>query len=198
MRADLAELVTAAAARVVVLDERIQKSRGDKVAFVTLHRAWANTGIWCPRNPEDFVNDVEGKIGKPSSHDPALACDLNSPNFDELKAFLKAPTRLSLQCPADVLVIHLTILERVTKDKRAAEGKNYSEGEVLRELVRDTCCDTAQVVVVTGRGVPAAAWKRDGGIDARYLPISAVQEYLVSRPSKLGLMRVLWAARAPH
>lgn len=197
--ADLAELVSAASARVVVLDERIQKSRGDEVASVTLHRAWANSGIWCPRHPEDFLKeDDEGETGKFSSHDPALACDLNSPNFGKLQAYLKAPTRLLQQCPADVLVVHLTILERITKDKRLTEGKNYSEGEVLRELVHGTSCESAQVVVVTGRGVPAAAWKRDGGIDARYLPISAVQEYLVSRPSKLGLMRVLWAARAPH
>lgn len=196
--AELAELVSAAAARVVVLDERIQKSRGDKVGSVTLHRAWASSGIWCPRHPEDFLLDDDGEMRKLSSHEPALACDLNSPNFDKLQAYLKAPTRLSQQCPADVLVIHLTILERITKDKRLTEGKTFSEGEVLKELVRGTCCETAQVVVVTGRGVPAAAWKRDGGIDARYLPISAVQEYLVSRPSKLGLMRVLWAARAPH
>lgn len=196
--ADLAELVSAASARVVVLDERIQKCRGDEVGTVTLHRAWASSGIWCPRHPEDFLTDDDGDIGEFSSHDPGLACDLNSPKFDKLQAYLKAPTRLSQQWPADALVIHLTILERITKEERMTEGKNFSEGEVLKELVHGTCCETAQIVVVTGRGVPAAAWKRDGGIDARYLPISAVQEYLVSRPSKLGLMRVLWAARAPH
>lgn len=196
--ADLAELVSAASARVVVLDERIQKSRGDEVASVTLHRAWASSGIWCPRHPEDFLTDDDEDIRELSSHDPGLACDLDSPNFDKLQAYLKAPTRLSQQCPADALVIHLTILERITKERRMIERKNLSEGEVLKELVDGTCCATAEIVVVTGRGVPAAAWMRDGGIDARYLPISAVQEYLVSRPSKLGLMRVLWAARSPH
>lgn len=199
--ADLSELISAATARVVVLDERIQKSSCDKPASVTLHRAWANSGIWCPRSPADFRNAYGSKEQRDpmfSSHDPALACDLNSPDFEKLRAYLMAPTLLSQQLPADVLVIHLTILERITKDRPRSIGKDCSEGEVLKELVCDTSCDTAQVVVVTGRGVPAAAWKRDGGIDARYLPISAIQEYLVSRPSKLGLMRVLWAARAPH
>lgn len=201
IHADLSELIAAATARVVVLDERIQKSGCDQPASVTLHRAWANSGIWCPRLPEDIrTNDRQDDQRDPkfSSHDPALACDLNSPNFEKLQAYLMAPTLLSQQLPADVLVIHLTILERITKDRSRSIGWDCSEGEVLKALVCGTSCDTAQVVVVTGRGVPAAAWKRDGGIDARYLPISAIQEYLVSRPSKLGLMRVLWAARAPH
>ena len=165
------------------------------MASVTLHRAWASSGIWCPRKPEDFLNgngQYDEEIANLSSHDPALACDLNAPSFDKLNAFLNSPTLLAWQCPADVLVIHLTILERIAKEK------NKSEGDALWELVQGTCCKTAQIVLVTGRGVPAAAWKRDGGIDARYLPISAIQEYLVSRPSKLGFMRVLWAARTPR
>lgn len=192
--ADIAELAAAAAARVVVLDERIQKCRDDPVASMTLHRAWTSSGIWCPRKPDDFVNHsaIFDKAGNRAAHDPALACDLNAPHFEDLQAFLNAPTLLAWQCPADVLVIHLTILERI------ANEKGLREGDALRELVRGTSCDTAQIVVVTGRGVPAAAWTRDGGIDARYLPISAIQEYLVSRPSKLGFMRVLWAARTPH
>jgi hypothetical protein len=193
LRSDLAELAAAAAARVVVLDERIQKCRNDRVASVSLHRAWVNSGIWSPRKPEDFLSTSPGDLTADSAvHAPVLACDLNAPSFERLRAFLKEPTLLSWQCPADVLVIHLTILERIAHERRSHEG------DVLRELVRGTSCDAAQIVVVTGRGVPAAAWKRAGGIDARYLPISAIQEYLVSRPSKLGFMRVLWAARAPR
>ena len=61
----------------------------------------------------------------------------------------------------------------------------------------------AEVAVVTGRGVATfgrslSESNRSGlGKRTRYLPVSAFLEYLVRRPSKLGLMRVLWSASKP-
>jgi len=192
------ELAAAAFARVVVLDERIQSRRHDKVREVTLYKYWPRTGIWCPLHPKD-VEIQEPIVGEEHAyHDSAKACDLDEPIFEDIQKFLKQPTKLDYQLPTDFLVLHLTILERLNKDCHK-ERPEESINKTLTELVRGTQCEHAQIIIVTGRGVPTAARHRDedGRVDARYLPISALQEFLVIRPSKLGLMRALWAAAAP-
>jgi hypothetical protein len=195
------EIAAAALARVVVLDERIQSRRHDKVRDVTLYKYWPQAGIWCPLHPDDvkkkIINgDEQQTIVKNGDayHDINVACNLDEPGFAEIHGFLKTPTEVTYQYPADFLVLHLTILERLHKQ---SPGKCINK--VLSELVRGTPCEHAQIIIVTGRGVPTVAFSREGEehIDARYLPISALQEFLVTRPSKLGLMRVLWAAAAP-
>ena len=93
-------------------------------------------------------------------------------------------------------MVHLTILERLAK------VRNATLRSTLDCLVRDTQAADAEIVIVTGRGVPAVARAAGGNngsglAGVRYLPISALLESLVSRPSKLGLMRTLWSAGAP-
>ncbi len=195
------ELAAAAFARVVVLDERIQSRRHDIVRAVTLYKYWPQVGIWCPLHRNDVKGkSVNGVIQQPivkdadAYHQKDFACDLDEPEFKDIHSFLLKPTKVAYQLPADFLVLHLTILERLNK-KQPEESINTT----LSKLIQGTQCEHAQIIIVTGRGVPTAARHRDGEgrVDARYLPISALQEFLVTRPSKLGLMRVLWAAAAP-
>lgn len=189
-----AELAAAALARVVVLDERIQSKRRDKVRSVTLFKYWPLAGIWCPFHPKDSWGN-EASSNKHMYHAECVCCDLDSPVFDDIHRFLKEPSKLEYQLPADYLVIHLTILENLHKQKN-----HLKLSDTLNELVKGTKCEDAEIVIVTGRGVPTATHNHvgDDHVDARYLPISALLEYLVTRPSKLALMRVLWSAAVPR
>jgi hypothetical protein len=163
------EILAAAVPRVAVLDERVQSSldkvvRGD----LKLRHAWFCMGVWVPwKNiPNELVN-----------------CDLDTPNFVACQKFLKRPADKGEQFPIDVLVVHLTVLERLKQERRT------SLKETLAQLVANTEAAEAEIVIVTGRGVPAV------DIDnVRYLPISALLESLVMRPSKLALMRTIWSS----
>ena len=177
------EILAAAIPRVAVLDERVQ-SAGDEdssVAGMKRHELWRYMGVWAPKKP---------------GQDDGGGCNLDTPNFDECKKFLEKPAERCEQYPIDILVVHLTILERLTLDCEETTDRT------LHRLLRGTQAENAEVVVVTGRGVPAVA--RAAGGDkgralrgVRYLPISALLESLVSRPSKLGVLRTLWSAGVP-
>lgn len=183
----LLELAAAAFARVVVLDERIQAARKQTVREVTLWKYWCMAGIWVPFHLKDKSGDNRWMF-----HDPELSCDLDVANFHAIHSFLHSPTLLDRQCPADFLVIHLTILERLKREL------GWDDVRTLEELVKGTKVENASVVVVTGRGVPSVAKDRDSKrLPARHLPLSTLQEHLSVRPSKLGLMRALWAASVP-
>ncbi len=177
------EILAAAVSRVAVLDERVQ-SAGLEDSSVTGKRRgdlWRHMGVWTPEKE---------KL-------PEGGCDLDVPDFKRCKDFLKKPALRDDQYPIDILVVHLTILERLASDR------SEPLGTVLHCLVADTQAADAEVVVVTGRGVPAVA-RAAGGDDgsalegARYLPVSALLESLVARPSKLGLIRTLWSAGVPR
>jgi hypothetical protein len=166
------ELLAAALARVIVLDERVQSgSTREARGGLPLRELWPLTGVWVP--------SVDGN----------RACDLNTPDKSAIHNFLKEPTLCTDQWPADFLIIHLTILEKL--------GENLPD--VLGELTCGTPAERAQIVIVTGRGVPALARRADQRSlrSVRFLPVSAVLEPLVLRPSKLGLMRTLWSASRP-
>lgn len=197
----LRELAAALFARVIVLDERVQAARKQPVRGVTLWRYWPMAGIWSPFHPQDLNSDDPENCIDPRQifHDPNVVCNLDQPKFDQIKSFLKAPTLLERQWPADFLVIHLTILESLNRERNLAkEFASESIANTLENLVRDTQVDEADVIIVTGRGVPAVARAHNGDIlPARHLPISTLLEHLSIRPSKLGLMRALWAASSP-
>ena len=186
------ELLAAAVPRVVVLDERVQSEQNrDTRAHLPLSKMWPLMGVWVPRK------HAMGNADIPNSGPPF--CNLDTPDFSAIHAFLKKPAQREDQYPVDFLVIHLTILERLKKET------GYSLPQVLGELKKDTPAKMAEVIVVTGRGVPSMARRlsddrtdSDDHIDTvRYLPISALLESLILRPSKLALMRVLWSARRP-
>ena len=176
------ELIAAALPRVAVLDERIQDSADTTVRGLPCASLWQHMGVWVPHR--DVAN-------------------LTSPELDKCQQFLARPTDWTSQLPIDHVIVHLTVLEKLT---RAQEGKTI--GNIIAEMVADTCAQDAEIFIVTGRGVPTVARAAAAGKDAsasdlalrnvRYLPISALLEYLVSRPSKLGLMRVLWSAARPR
>lgn len=164
------ELLAASLPRVLVLDERIQSARNAICRNISLGDVtWPNMGVWVPSKNK---------------------CNLDSPNLMECRCFLENPSERDDQFPADFFIVHLTILEKLKE-------KTGSMKKVLDSLIRDTVATEAHIVVVTGRGVPASAYSK--GSDympiARYLPISALYESLVLRPSKLALMRALWSAR---
>ncbi|HED00488.1 MAG TPA: hypothetical protein ENN18_08900 [Proteobacteria bacterium] len=159
------ELVAAALARVIVLDERVQNEMAREYrAGLDYKTLWPCMGIWVP----------EG------------ATDLNHPNFRNIREFLMKPAQIAGQFPPDFLVLHLTILENLRK-----QCGHDCEADTLQQLLADTCADPAkygcEIIIVTGRGVPSLN-------RLRYLPISALLEYLMARPSKLALMRALWSA----
>ncbi len=156
-----------------MIDERVQSAATKDVREIPLSELWASTGVWVPKQD---------------------ACDLDAPKLAPCKEFLRAPGARPEQFPIDFLVIHLTVLERL----RSEEGKQHL-GDTLQALISDTEAALAQVIIVTGRGVPtvAGALDVDRLYSARYLPISALLECLIARPSKLGLMRALWSSSRP-
>ncbi len=171
------ELIAAALARVIILDERVQ-SLVDKIYRADMPYAtlWPCMGIWIPPDTKK--------------------CDLNNPDLEKIKCFLNNPMpEKPEQLPADFLVLHLTILENLAKQ----DGKN--EQETLNELRK--CCaikEDCEIVIVSGRGVPSATINSDiekteteKALNERFLPISALLEH-ISQPSKLALMRSLWSA----
>jgi hypothetical protein len=167
------ELFAAALPRVAVIDERIQSARHTENRNIELDILWPNMGVWVP---------IKSK------------CNLDKPDMEECKAYLKKPSACYDQFPIDFLVIHLTILEGLKKK----EGHTNLE-ETLTKLIESTHASEAHVLVVTGRGVPTVARSLDSDNlhRARYLPISALLESLVLRPSKLALMRAIWSAGCP-
>ena len=116
--------------------------------------------------------------------------NLNNPDFAEICEYLQNPTKLPEQKPIDFVVLHLTILEKL------AQRLVCNEQEALSQLVsRAVLAPACEIVIVTGRGVPAVARHEAAQrLNARYLPISALLEYLVANPSKLAVMRALWSA----
>lgn len=169
------EILAAALARVAVIDERVQSAatKDKAVRDIPLANLWASTGVWVPQQ---------------------AVCDLDTPKLGLCRDFLRNPSGRREQCPIDFLVIHLTILERL----RNENGKEHL-GETLHALISDTEAAPAQIIIVTGRGVPTVAGALDADrlFVARYLPISALLECLITRPTKLGLMRALWSSSRP-
>lgn len=170
------EILAAAVARVAVLDERVQSELNRMSrSNIQFSEVWPLMGVWIPAK--------DGEDG----------CNLDSPMLNACNKFLKKPAKREDQFPVDFLVIHLTILERLAKEA------NESLPVTLSALIMDTEAKDAVIIIVTGRGVPtvASALNKDHIEDVRYLPISALLESLVSRPSKLALMRVIWSAGRP-
>jgi hypothetical protein len=190
-RAALCELRAAALARVAVIDERIQSSLGDIYrSDLKLGTLWPCMGIWVPRVP--YHTEAEENQ---SGNNTIPRCNLDKPHRGEIVEFLKKPAPFPDDKVPDFLVIHLTILERI-KETNA----DRSVGDAIRKIMdlADLNYSNTEVVLVTGRGIPALS--RDGSANSqmllRYLPISALLEHLVARPSKVGLMRALWSAAA--
>lgn len=170
------ELMAAAYPRVAVLDERVQSASKSKFREHQLWKLWSAMGVWVP------------------SRD---CCNLDEPRLNSCRQFLAHPTERLDQLPIDILVVHLTILERLRV------GGRFDDLDItLNELRKGTSAGGrhVEIVVVSGRGVPATAVQSGPNrlSVARYLPISALLENLVMRPSKLALMRVLWSARRPN
>lgn len=187
----LQELICAAIPRIIVLDERVQSRRKDKVRDVSLYKYWPMVGIWTPFKKEDLKDTGFEKTFLKALSTPY--CDLDQPIFKKIRAFLKKPSPLAHQGNADFLVVHLTVLEKLKAERREDKDVNCT----LSALVKGTKAADAVKVVVTGRGVPNHHGLSLGNGEHRHyrlVPISALLEYLVTRPSKLGLMRVLWSA----
>jgi hypothetical protein len=164
------ELKAAAMAKIAVIDERVQsEASGEYRSGLSYSTLWPCMGVWVP------------------SADQA---NLNAPVFDKISSFLKNPTKREEQLPIDFLVLHLTILEKLAQEIQVTEQEAL-ECLVICAGLKPNC----EVVIVTGRGVPAVARHEvSKRLNARYLPISAILEYLVSNPSKLAVMRSLWSA----
>lgn len=168
------ELLAAAIPRVAVLDERVQSEHDKELRGIGLGRiAWPAMGVWVPGKSE---------------------CDLDSPTLESCHAFLTEPADRHDQYPIDFLILHLTVLERLSK------SQDNSLSETLGYLVANTQARNSDIIIVTGRGVPsvASSVEKDHLDKVRYLPISALLESLVTRPSKLALMRAIWSAGRPR
>lgn len=175
------ELLAAALARVIILDERVQSEIERQYRTVDYARLWPCMGLWIPF-PANQIKHV----------DSPQATDLNQPKFDEIKLFLQRPTQMLDQMQPEFLILHLSILERL-KDTRGDD----SETDTLEALLEGTSVGVnCEIVIVTGRGVPSVSRHHQDTkpLKVRYLPISSLLEYIIARPSKLALMRALWSA----
>jgi hypothetical protein len=165
------ELLAAALARVVVLDDRVQSRQHQEFRTgLKLATIWKSTGIWVPEKQK---------------------ADLDNPLWEKLVEFLQNPAPVKWHGKPDFLVLHLTILEALRRLRPNLE----TALDVLAQLLDDSDLTNCNTIIVTGRGVPRATIERNHSKGAaRYLPISAVLPHLVVYPSKLMLMRALWSA----
>ena len=171
------ELIAAALTRVIILDERVQSLVEKEYRDIPYNILWPCMGIWTPTTGQS---------------------DLNNPDFDSIKSFLDNPTEKSDQLPADFLVLHLTILENLSKQSKQREKTTQ---DILNKLRQCTGVGKGcEVVIVSGRGIPSATinsdikkTEKEKALNERFLPISALLEH-ISQPSKLALMRSLWSA----
>lgn len=163
------ELIAAALPRVAVLDERVQTEAKKDIRGFKAERYWQLMHVRVP--------------------DRETEADLDYPKFDQCRKYLE-----TFNSKVDYLVLHLSILESLAQQKKGSGG-GENIFSTIDALTYGTLSRTAQVVIVTGRGVQT--FDRSLGRaqrEVRYLPVSALLEYLVHRPSKLGLMRVIWSA----
>jgi hypothetical protein len=119
---------------------------------------------------------------------------MDEPTFNPCHGYL-----VGLNKTVDYAIMHLTVLEKLN-DERRRDDANETHLKTIEVLIRGTPAASATVMIVTGRGVSTFARSgRDLALAkrVRYLPVSAFLEYLARRPSKLGLMRVLWSASSP-
>jgi hypothetical protein len=163
------ELIAAALPRVVVLDERVQTEAKKDIRDFKAERYWQLMHVHVP--------DRETEV------------DLDYPKFGQCRKYLETFTS-----KVDYLVLHLSILESLAQQQKGSGG-GENIFSTIDALTHGTRSKTAQVVIVTGRGVQTFD-RSQGRVqrEVRYLPVSALLEYLVHRPSKLGLMRVIWCA----
>ncbi|WP_291208688.1 hypothetical protein [Hyphomonas sp.] len=168
------ELLAASIPRVVVLDERVQAQAATEFRSLALKKYWEGMRVQVPEK---------------------AVCNLDHPTMKSCKDWLEG-----LSKNQDFLIVHLTILEQLSKDEKLEDA-----AAAVHQLIRgNPCFEDCVVAVVTGRGVATfgrsvARQEKDAeGEVLRYLPVSAFLEYLVRRPSKLGLMRTLWSASRPE
>lgn len=190
------ELISSALSRVIVLDERVQSHVEREYRDIPYNVLWRCMGIWVPSVTSDGC--------MPS-------CDLDNPDLEKIKSFLKAPTtwehkwgdeaderrkkKVEEQLPADFMVIHLTILEKLATNDKGKTTQEILDDFRACEGVGEDC----EMIVISGRGIPMENLSKNGEeLDARFLPVSAILEYLNSRPSKLALMQALWSAIKPR
>jgi hypothetical protein len=168
------ELVAAALPRIVVLDERVQAASDNEVRGALKARdCWPGMHVEVPAIKQT---------------------KLDEPTFADCRGYLEG-----LRKSADYVILHLTVLEKLN-DERRRKGANETHLKTIEALIGGTPAKSATIVIVTGRGVSTfARSEKDLPLAkrVRYLPVSALLEYLARRPSKLGLMRVLWSASSP-
>ena len=176
------EAIAASVPRVAVLDERVQSESDTCLRGIPRSKLWRLMGVWVPQKNK---------------------CNLDNPTFETCKEFLGDPTcgECCEQYPIDFLIIHLTILERLMREREQLLNETLKREQLLNETLKclldgSQVKEAAEIILVTGRGIFAGDQEADPR-RARYLPISALLECLVSRPSKLGLMRAVWSASKP-
>lgn len=166
------ELIAAALPNVVVLDERVQAAVDNKVRKgLTAGDCWAGMRVEVPATDQIKLDE------------PTFAC---------CRTYLE-----NLRKPADYVILHLTVLEKLNDGRRRTDT-DATLPKTLKRLICGTPVKSAAIMIVTGRGVSTFdRFGDDLANQVRYLPVSALLEYLARRPSKLGLMRVLWSASRP-
>lgn len=194
--AAVVEFCAAALARVLVLDERVQTEAATTVDSLRLRDRW-----------------TLARVTVPGTH----AAKLDRAVWGPLRAALAQPFQ-EYHAPGLIdgghhfAAVHLTILERLLRDRDFANERSLRGDEVFRGFLEQQNDEAAliyalraapaigqncHIVVVTGRGVPAfarGASPRGFAGSVRYLPVSTVLDYLIRNPSKLMLMRALWSA----
>jgi hypothetical protein len=168
------ELIAASLPRVAVLDERVQAQAVSEFRSIRLRKYWRGMCVAVPRKS---------------------VCNLDQPTMASCRKWLSRSKKT-----IHFLIVHLTLLERLRDERGLADATAV----ILELIAENPHLSETQIAVVTGRGVATfgrslSRSNKDLSIKKlRYLPISTFLEYLVRRPSKLGLMRALWSASKPE
>gem|GEM_PF-4225224 len=166
------QLLEAARLRVAIVDERVQaraNAAHPRISNLKLHETLGVLGISIP---------------------PANI-NLSAQHFDErLKYEITKwiDEQLGGQPPADVLVIHLGIIEKLTTTALKSIQDWIGALQVRHELTESSCRD---VIVTSGRGTPPNLPP-----DVRFVHLSPLLRYLFEDSSKLHFTRLIASSRA--
>jgi len=175
-RALEAEFLTAALARIIVLDERVQDDIEKHPPITEGHTTVAMIdAVKCRRiyvPPRSLVN-LRGSTTR-----------------TELCKYLvthKCLNKQRQECHLDFVVVHLGILERLP-----SPGPNeMGVIDWIRAVVEDL---GAELVICSGRGMPPSVKQAH----VRFVPLSSVLRWVIHRPSKFHLYDLLCASRSPR
>ena len=167
------QYIEAVETRVMVIDERLQKS------IVLQDRQYADHVSF-----KEYFRQQGILIPEPEKDEP----NLNATNLEAEKERIKSFVQSEIG-NLNFVVLHLGLLEKLTGDEKAAEKSKEMMDAIINELINGET-NRNKVVITTGRGKAVNISE-----DLSFLPISLLQNALETTFDKYRLVQILYNSR---